>query len=663
MKKNSILEYDERIKSRKVKDWNSDTANNKIKDWFEFQETRHNFINHFNEFPDLEKLSYKESIRKMNEIVKEKIDLPKLEAIDSKDNYMTMARLFNTQGISKKEAFDNAKKSIAYANNIARFNSTLSYNNKMVDNINGTMRGLFINPYEAQILFETTSIGYQGVTIPIKESFSTPISISSDYLDGRDIKDITKYLQNINLLETIKTAIIDSQVFGGSVVTPMFEVNNEPQYLGDLKDLKYYFDKNVKLLSLICFDRYCTLPAFDNDGIYTLRMRSTLPVALKTIFNNEIIKPEWYSGFNVLTTSLSKLIRPDNFGLSIFARAAKAVYSFEQQLQFLNYALGQLSIIVFNSKSKPYENGGSADLTWDNPFGDNQVQDIKAQLAIMQESANVQRGLYLNDIEVTALNRTFTGIGEIINATDKQVSNAFGVRQDLLFGSLKGGLGNQTDELITPMQTKYREMYRNSIIKVLKWCVFGFYAERNFTYTKGNKNIKWKFDDFIKMLNNIDVVYEDNIKTNENILKEYGVNTILNMLEKRLLLPSQANSYIRDIPIINKIIGSSDTNECIDLADTLQKIGIEATITELEAIKAINTAIKDKKNPLEPKKDDVISDNKVIYDKNNPNQKPLEDFGKVDKNGVVNPISPSDRLTAQNPLFKESKITSHEKGV
>lgn len=502
--------------------------------------------------------------------------------------------------------------------------------------------------------------------IPINDAFSTALGVISKYLSFYDSENISKYLIKKEVMQTIKTAIIDSQVYGGGIVTPILNLENEPRYLEDLNgDIMQYFGSNISLNTLMCFDRYCCIPNLENDGLYTIRLWSSIPMNLSTIFEGGALNAGWYARFSPDTTSRSKFIRPDGFGISIFARANKAVYNYEQQIQFLNYALGQLSIIVFNSKSQDYMDGGSADHTWDSPMGGRQLNDIRSQLSAMQQSMNIERGLYLNDIEVTALNRTFTGVDSIINAMNSQASMAFGVKRDILFGEVKSSMGYKDDAKTTPLMIQMREKFRNPIVQVLKWCVFCYFAEQDWKKTdnSGNKT-KWNEKDFIEMLSSIDVEYADSVKTNEDILKEYGINDIHKLVESRLIKISNAIKYLSEIPILNKAyaVGSEEFKKWIENVDDLQDTGIEADKTEQKAITAINKAIIKKDNPLSPPKNlkNVENNENLLYNDNDASQKPLEDFGEIDSSGVVNPRSVMKRKTAQEVTQREAKKKSHE---
>lgn len=627
--------------------------NEKANEWSKENDERHKNILAFGEFDYLPK-DYKEALNYTRNKIQKKFAVIN-ENRNENNSYINEFKYFmdtaptNNQNEKFLYAINAVRNSIA-SNNLNNLQRT---NHDLGININNTYQGL-IDPYEAQLLFETTSLGYQGIVIPIKEGFSTTLSVASPLLDAQDLKNIKDKLVDKAIMEAIKTGIIDSYVFGGGVLTPVLKIDDETQYLGDLQELKKYFGvKKLSLDRIICFDRYCTLPAINNDGLFTLKLRSTMPIEIKTIFDNKILHPDWHAVFKPFTTSLSKLYRPDNFGISIFARAGKAVYNYEQQIQFLNYALSQLSIIVFNSKTRPFEEGGNADNAWDSPFGDNNINAISQTLASMQDQMNNQRGIYLNDIEVSTINRTFTGIGDIIRAMKEQASIAFDIKQDLLFGDVKSGLGNQTNEMATPMQLKYREQYRAPILKVLKWCVFGYFAEKDFTRITKEGIKKWDKDEFFEMLDNIELIYNDSVKTKEMVLKEAGVNEILRLVQGKLISVEDGIEYISHIPDIAKSIdnGSSRRDDWIKQVNELSMLNLDASIAEMKAQIAINTAIANKKDPLKGQGEF----------NNDPRLKPLEDFGELDKNGIIRPLQTDRKDVPSEATQRELASLKHEK--
>lgn len=644
--------------------------NSLSEEWLILKERRHKNIMAFDEFKNIGAnfdIAFKNAQNKVSSI----IAIPKMETekINSKYYFDELnLGVFNSKDSDKAIALKNAQDAIILAESNQIRNSTYEYNNNIINGINNAYNSAILNPYEAQILFETTSLGYQGIMIPIDDAFSTKIGVSSKYLSFYDQERIMNYLIKKNVLQTIRTAIIDSQVYGGGIVTPVLKIKEEPRLLSDLNGdlIKYFGEQYLSLDSLICFDRYCVVPVLRNDGVYSMRLLSSMPMSLSTIFEDGDLNYGWYAGFSTDTESRSKLLRPDGFGVSIFARASKAVYNYEQQIQFLNYALGQLSIIVFNSKSQNYMDGGSADHTWDSPLGGKQLNDIRSQLSAMQQSMNVERGLYLNDIEVTALNRTFTGIDSIINAMNTQASLAFGIKQDVLFGEVKSSMGYKDETKTTPMIIRLREKFRNPITQILKWCVLCYYAENNWERTDNNGNTqKWNKECFERMIDSVEVLYADTIKTNEDILKEYGVSHIAKLVESRLIKISSAISYLSEIPILNKSYNTENKEfkKWIKEVDDLQNVGIEADKTEQKAITAINQAILDKKNPLSSDKNlnKLDSSEKNMYnDDNDASKKPLEDFGELDEFGIMNPRSVEKRRTAKEVTQRIRKERSHE---
>lgn len=660
MAKNRILNSEEWTKKK----------NSLSEEWLLLKEKRHNNIVRFNEFKNIGDnfdIAFKNAQNKVSNI----INIPKMETENIRSQYYfdeLNLGVFNSKDSDKAIALKNAQDAIILAERNQIRNSTYEYSNNIINGINNAYSSAIINPYEAQILFETTSLGYQGVMIPIDDAFSTKIGASSKLLGFYDQNNIMNYLIKKNVLSTIRTAIIDSQVYGGGIITPVLRVNGQPQLLGDLNgDLLKYFGKEcLSLDSLMCFDRYCVVPILKNDGLYSMRLLSSMPMNLSTIFEEGDLNYGWYAGFSTDAESRSKLLRPDGFGVSVFARANKAVYNYEQQIQFLNYALGQLSIIVFNSKSQNYMDGGSADHTWDSPLGGKQLNDIRSQLSAMQQSMNIERGLYLNDIEVTALNRTFTGIDSIINAMNTQASLAFGIKQDILFGEVKSSMGYKDENKTTPMMTRLREKFRAPITQVLKWCVLCYYAENNWERIDSNgKRQRWNKEEFATMIDSIEVLYADTIKTNEDILKEYGVSHITKLVESRLIRISSAISYLSEIPILNKSydIESKQFKEWVEEVNDLQNVGIKADKVEQKAITAINEAILEKKNPLSPSKNlnNLEINEKNVYNKeNDASKRPLEDFGELDEFGIIQPRSVEKRKTAKEVTQKITKRRSHE---
>lgn len=620
-------------------------------EWIDENQQRHNFIMQFGEFQGLSS-DYKQALRQSREAMSKKLTIPTMDNPNPNNNYINEFRYFyeNSQEKNAIKKFDNAFNAVKNSLSFNQVNRFENLNAELGNNINN-IYGALINPYEAQLLFETTSLGYNGVVIPIKEAFATTISVASPLLAPRDLKDIKNYLINHNVVNSIRTALVDSYVFGGGVLTPILSIGGEPQYLSDLVEMERYFGvKNLKLDRLICFDRYCTIPAISNNGLFTLQLRSTMPVPLKTIFDNGVLQPDWYASFSPLTTSLAKLYRPDNFGVSIFARAGKAVYNYEQQLQFLNYALGQLSIIVFNSKTKPYESGGSADHTWDSKFGGDNIGAISSQLASMQNQMNVQRGLFLNDIEVSTLNRTFTGIGDIIKAMKEQASVAFNIRQDQLFGEHKTGLGSYVDHKATPVQTKYREQYREPITKILQWCVFCFFAERDFKKNTDDGFVTWGVNEFFDMLNNLELIYNDAVKTDDQIFKDYGISDIIRLVEAKILTTAEATKFIYEIPTIAKI---SDNDE-----------SMEARSKKISEVESLNLdALKQELKTQIAKQVDLenyyIKNKARIEDAVNPEDIPDEDFDTPE--ALDNKVESADSLeTPRNVLHRGLRRISHE---
>lgn len=649
-------------------DWEA-KKNTLSTEWITLKEKRHENILAFGEFKNMSNdVNIAQQVAQ-NKVAKI-IEMPQanIEKLDNRYIYDELnLSLLNAKESEKIIALKNAQDSIILANHNQIKNSAYSYNNQIANGVNASYNSAIIDPYEAQVLFETTSLGYQGVMIPINDAFSTTFGIISKYLSFYDEEAIAKYLVEKNIMTLIRTAIIDAQVYGGGILTPVFKIYDNPQLLKDLHgDINKYFGMdNFSLDTLMCFDRYCTIPNLNNDGLYTMKLWSSLPMNLTTIFEEGDLEDGWYARFSPDTTSRSKFIRPDGFGISIFARANKAVYNYEQQIQFLNYALGQLSIIVFNSKSQDYMNGGSADHTWDSPIGGQQLNDIRSQLSAMQQSMNIERGLYLNDIEVTALNRTFTGVDSIINAMNSQASMAFGIRRDILFGEVKSSLGYKEDSKTTPLMIQMREKFRMPILQTLKWCVFGYFAENGWEKIndKGEK-VAWDKDDFIQMMKSLDVTYADNIKTNEDILKEYGALDISKLVEARLMRTSSAIHYLSDIPILNKAYNteSKEFVEWVKKIDELQDTGLKADNVEQKAITAINEAILKKGDPLSPPQNlnKLENNENLLYNDNNASQKPLEDFGDIDENGIVQPRSVEKRKTAKEPTQRLRKQRSHE---
>lgn len=641
----------------------------KSTEWVELREKRHDFIKKYHTQLNLADDSTTAE-RMAMEKVKKTIDIPVQDFIRNSQygsaNIPFQNDLFSNQ--TNQTAILNMINTIDKLQTTLNFtNSLYSQNTSLANTINSSYSAGIMNPYEAQALFETTALGYQGITIPIKDAFSTPITISSPYIEYEDVREFNSYISQKDILGTIRTAIIDAYVYGGGIITPIFKYKNEPILLSDLNSpLLSLYNTKLELDSLMCFDRYCTIPRMANDGLYTIKLWSSLPIELETIFgdrNNEILHWDWYSRFTLDTTSRSKFYRPDGFGVSVFARAGRAVYNYEQQIQFLNYALSQLSIIVFSSKSQDYDSGGSADHTWDSPLAGKQLENIRAGLSAMQQGMSVDRGIYVNDIEVSAINRTFAGIDSIINAMLSQASMAFGIPQDSLFGIQKSSLGNSEKKFVTPQQIQLRGAFKNAITKTLSWLIVGFLAQKNWKLRKNGVEHKITYDDFCRILNNYEIIYVDSIQTNEELLKNSGILEISKLLENRMIKASSAIKYASSIPTLAKVYNTEDIGfkEFIEAVDKLQMTGINAETQEQEAIKDINTAISKKGDKiLEPKEKDKNTEfdknQKLNYDKNNIS---LADLGEADDNGIVYPLSVEKRRTKKEPLSKDSKRRDH----
>lgn len=570
-------------------------------------------------------------------------------------------------GISAEDALKQARENYQKATYNNKLNSFYEQSTAIANGINGLVGGRWINPYESQMLFEFTSLGHRGVMIPIEEAFSTTLNVLSNLLDGYDIKSIYNYMLKHNVVKTIRTASIDASVYGGGIVSPIMNLNKEPIMLSDLKgDLLDYFGvKKLKLEAFMTFDRFCVVPEMTNDGMYLSRLMSDAPIPLRTIFgtdngagNGEMLNNQWYAKFSANADSRTKLVRPDGFGMGVFAYASKAIYNYEQQIQFLNYALNQLSIVVFSAKSQSYEEGGSGDTSWNSAFGGLQMQDIGAQLSSMQNAMGNTRGIFLNDIEVKTLNRTFAGIDSIIGAMDNQAAQAFGLSKEQLFGTQKsGGFGNEVRKT-TPLQMRLREQHRGAIVKILQWVVFFYFAENNFMRSfKGGKFFeKWNIDEFEKMLSSLDVVYSDSIQTQQDILKESGIDLIFKMVEGRLLPIEVAINHIANIPILSKSFNDEeDLQRFIEKAKRLQEVGIEASIQEQTAITAVNKAIEDLKDKNTKREEvEVGEDGTILKDLD------ITSFGNVQDNGFIYPAGTKTRDTAIEPTQAELKKRTHE---
>lgn len=568
-------------------------------------------------------------------------------------------------GITPEEALKQARDNFKNASANNRLNSFYEQSASIASGVNGLVGGRWINPYESQMLFEFTSLGHRGVMIPIEEAFSTTLNALSNMLDGYDIKAIYNYMLKHDVVKTIRTASIDASVYGGGVVTPILKLGKNPVMLSELKGsvLDFFGAKNLKLEAFMTFDRFCVVPEMTNDGMYLSRLMSDAPIPLRTIFGTtnggdggEMLDNNWYAKFSANADSRTKLIRPDGFGMGVFAYASKAIYNYEQQIQFLNYALNQLSIVVFSAKSQSYEEGGSGDTSWNSAFGGMQMQDIGAQLSAMQSSMGNTRGIFLNDIEVKTLNRTFAGIDSIINAMDNQAAQAFGLSKDQLFGAIKSGGFGSEQRKSTPLQMRVREQHRGAIVKVLQWAVFCYFAENDFKRSlKGGKSFeKWNFDDFKRMLDNIDVAYSDSIQTQQDILKESGVDLIFKMVEGRLLPIDVAINHIANIPILSKSFNDEeDLQKFIEQAKRLQKVGIESAIQEQTTISAVNKAIEKLKDNTKKQEIEVEGD-KIMTDLD------ITDFGKVADNGFVYPLPTKTRATSIEPTQADLKKRTHE---
>lgn len=644
-------------------------------DWYALKQKRHNFIRAYKEFAHLPK-DVNEAESEAVSYVSNRINIPtkKIESYVNSVNYPTV---IGSMSEENRIALQNATNAIKMAeSNIERINSLQSYNASLALGMHGQF-GAIINPYEAQMLFETTSLGYQGVMLPISNAFSSGLGLLSKNLSFSDIEGIKRYFNEMNFMQHIRMAIIDAQVYGGGILTPIFKLRNNLLYLSDLKwNLNDFIGAdNFSLESLMCFDRYCVVPHAENDGMYVAKFWSSLPLKLQTIFEDGAIDGRWLAKFSTETTSRSKFFRPDGFGLSVFARTKQAVYNYEQQLQFLNYALGQLSIVVFNSKSQDYMQGGSADNAWNSKVGGNQMENIRSQLSAMQQAMNIERGIYLNDVEVSSLNRSFQGVADIINAMERNASMAFNIRHDMLFGVVKSTLGYKQDTQHTPEVIQLRERYASQITKLIKWGILGYFARNNWKKQddKGGYN-RWDKNDFIKMLDSISVFYTDNIKNNEDILKESGAMNIMKLVEARLISMRGAINFLSDIPILNKAYdkGNKEYDEWLESVVRLQQTGINADDTEQSAITKINQAIIDKKDVLAPEYNTLIDENDVnsknnidknsniMYNKADVRFKPLADMGEMDDNGIIQPVRVEARRTKKEVTQRTRKLKSHE---
>lgn len=652
----------------KNSDWNSKKNSSSLADTNYLRELRHqNILKQGFDLPvsvgEAEDMYRDEVIKNTN------IPNPFINSIRGIENVKELSQMILQQAqimqvqnkIPFENAFSMARSSIIKNSSYEMRNSLYEQNMALAQSVNAR-GGSIMNPYEAQGLFELTSLGYQGVMIPINESFSTTLHIVSNMLDSYDINGLYLYMIRHNALKSIKTAIIDSSVYGGGIITPIYKIGKEPYMLKDLRNLDIYDffgEKNMSLEALMTFDRYCVVPEMYNDGMYLARIMSDAPIELRTIFGDdaEVLSSKWYAKFSADAESRVKLLRPDGFGISIFARAGKAVYNYEQQIKFLNYALSQLSIVVFNSKTSSFEDGGSADTAWNSVVAGSQMQDVKQQLSAMQRGMTNETGLFLNDIEVTTLNRTFTGIDSIINAMNNQAANAFGLDLDLLFGIKKSNVSTGAQRT-TPLQIRQRENFRSPITQVAKWLILGYFAERNWQQSlNGGKEFKkWNLNDFKNMLEGVDIVYNDSLKSADDSLKEYGIDHIYKLLEAKILPIRTAINYVSSIPLLSKAFDNEDDlQNFINKVENLQNIGIESAKTEQEAIKEVNQSIIDLKDKnLE--RDEV----KLDADGNPVRKVDISSFGDKKDNGVIMPISSTRTQTMIDPTQADRKKSSHE---
>lgn len=617
-----------------------------------YHEDRHIFICKYDSKINA---NYNKAFREAESLISSKLSIPltKHENVISKNSEEYYHNLAFSMGLEKNEALKASKEMYKIDLAQQRFNSCYKELTNLSNNVNDSYN-TYINPYEAQLLFETTSLGYSGVVLPILEAFSTTLSIHNPFLAVEDIDGITKYLIEKDIINVIKMGIIDAYVYGGGVITPIFQdKNGNKKFFKDLISIDEIYNNKWKLWDTMVFDRYCTMPYLENDGFYFNILRTYNPkIPLLTIFgngNDDLLSYEWSARFSLLTTSLCRTIRPDGFGSSIFARAGQAVYNYTTQLKFLQYALSQLSIIVFNTNSDDYERGG-ADYSWNQSLGGNNIQQIQQQLSQMQQGMNVEKGIFLNGITATTLNRTFTGIDSIINAVKGQASNAFNVRQELLFGDQKSSLGNTAGIKDTPKQYFLREQFRHSILKIVQWCVLGYFADRDYCMYNGDR---LNLAILKKVLLNTSLIYNDSVKSNEDILKEYGADVIYKLVESRLMSIDSAIKYIASIPILSKVYNSEtdDFKSFVNKITSLQNKGLEAEISELEFIEAVNKDALNNNTAIMPDSIDNLN-------KTNNN---LGYILKRDANGRPVPMSIMDNnITKQEPTQKFRKRKSHE---
>lgn len=556
-----------------------------------------------------------------------------------------------------------------------------------VERVNNSSFSFYTNPYVEQLLYETTVLGKRGIDTAIEDSFSCEIGVSANFVGVKDLEGMAKYIKKKDTVSTIRTAVIDAMVYGGAIVTPMFRRVKDDKLikdkkkgdiltLGDLPDKELYdVIRSGKLndYELECFvamDRYCTMPVFWEDvghDMSAMYMLSSKKIPLRTIFNDDFSKalsPHWYASFCPLTTS--RKIKSDGFGMSKFTTAKEAVYNYEHQIKFLNYALSQLSIIVFNTKSGLIEDGGG-DLGFGSKFGGDQIEDIRAELAEMSNNMANDRGLFLNDIEVQVLNRTFTGVDSLIKAMAAHASLAFNIRQETLFGTSTSTFGSEGREIRDlPLREKTREQYRVPIEKIIRWCVFGYLLENNFEiedmddnpadkrddkmYTKKKLNA----DEVIEIINSVEIVYSDNTTSLKESLEKFGVVELSRMVDSRFLPIGVANQIVASIPAIKKFYIMNDrTLDRVNKLESMENADINARVLELDATAAINKAIVEKPNPLAPKKPTIDGDKDASTE-------PLGDLGIEGHNGIMMPALVSKLSTNKEATQSFVKRKSHE---
>lgn len=294
---------------------------------------------------------------------------------------------------------------------------------------------VWISPYEAASLYSQKGILENVINKKAKSILLNGLKIKNPRLSAKEIDKVSENAVRLNIPEIITNAVLDSLVYGGDLLFPVFR-NDSPMTF----NLPFSTLLKLGIIGKHCISRFISL-----DRWNTWIIPPTDPTQKDYIEPNQYFIP--YMGVNVSRQRSARIVTSpqagwwgkvitQGWGISDFCGYYASYEQYKVVMQAVPFMIQQMSVLVRSVNVDALLATSGA----------NVLDDVMSENLVRTRRATAENPINIDIIgELKAIDRDFTNVPDLIKMLRQGFAADAQIPEPMLFSSEKGNFASGDD--------------------------------------------------------------------------------------------------------------------------------------------------------------------------------------------------------------------------